>query len=113
MAELKKCPFCGGEAEHEVFNDGFFTLGRVECKQCRAMLTTPPNIVIKAWNNRPTEAEIRAKAIEEFAECLSLGISESLIWGMLPVDCKEGVSDEIVEYVLNAIKVVAEQLKEE
>ena len=75
MAELKKnllreCPFCGGEAEHEVFNDGFFTLGRVECKQCKAMLTTPPVNTINAWNNRVTEAEIRAKAIDEFAEKL-------------------------------------------
>lgn len=70
-----------------------------------------PYVDEDAWNDGFKEGFL--KAVDEFAECLSLGISESLIWGMLPVDCKEGVSDEIVEYVLNAIKVVAEQLKEE
>lgn len=65
MAELKKCPFCGGEAEYEVFNDGFFTWGRVECKQCGAMITTPPVNTIEAWNNRATEADIRAMALDE------------------------------------------------
>lgn len=69
MAELKKCPFCGGEAKYEEFNDGFFTWGRVEC-QCGVMLTTPTVATIKAWNNRVTEAEIRAKAIDEFAKAL-------------------------------------------
>lgn len=50
--KLKPCPFCGGEVEHEVFNDGFFTLGRVECKQCRVMLTALPINAIEAWNTR-------------------------------------------------------------
>ena len=69
MAELKKCPFCGGEAEYEKFNDGFFVWGRVECK-CGAMLTTPSLTTIEAWNNRVTEAEIRAKAIDEFVKAI-------------------------------------------
>lgn len=58
MADLKPCPFCGGEAEYEEFNDGFFSWGRVEC-QCGVMLTTPPNVTIKAWNTRkPMEAVV-------------------------------------------------------
>ena len=56
---------------------------------------------------------IRNKAIDEFAEKMELEISESLIWGMLPVDCKDGVSDRIVDYVIDTAKCVAEQLKEE
>ena len=66
LKNLRECPFCGGEAEHEIFDDGFFAWGRVECKQCGAMLTTPPKTVIEAWNNRATEAEIREKAYERF-----------------------------------------------
>ena len=51
MAELKKCPFCGGEVQYEEFDDGFFAWGRVKC-QCGVMLTTPPVTTIEAWNNR-------------------------------------------------------------
>lgn len=92
---LRECPFCGGEAEYEIFNDGFFTLGRVECKQCKAMLTTPPVNTIKLWNNRATEAEIRAKAYEEAVQKLyNLGHLHS-------------------RYLKSDIKEIAEQLKEE
>lgn len=52
MKELKPCPFCGGEAKYEEFDDGFFNWGRVECKQCGAMITTPPTNTIEAWNRR-------------------------------------------------------------
>lgn len=55
--------------------------------------------------------EIRAKAIDEFAEKLSLEISESIIWGMLPTDCRDGVSDEIVDYVIDTSKKIEEQMK--
>ena len=58
------------------------------------------------------ENEIRAKAIDEFAEKLSLEISESIIWGMLSIDCKNSVSDEIFDYVIDTSKKIAEQLKE-
>ena len=55
MSELKPCPFCGSEAEHEVFDDGFIVWCRVECKPCGVMLTAPwevGNEAIKAWNRR-------------------------------------------------------------
>lgn len=57
------------------------------------------------------EQEIRAKVIDEFAERIALEISESIIWGMLPTGCKDGVSDEIVDYVIDTSKKVAEQMK--
>ena len=59
------------------------------------------------------EKEIRAKAIDEFAERIALEISESIIWGILPTDCKDGVSDEIVDYVIDTSKKIAEQMKGE
>ena len=72
------------------------------------MLTDAPTI---------TEAEIRAKAIDEFAEKISLEISESIIWGMVVTAHRDGncseTSDEIVDYVIDTAKSVAEQLKEE
>ena len=106
MAELKKCPFCGGEAEHEIFNDGFFTFGRVECKQCKAMLTTPPVNTINAWNNRPAEAEIRAKAIDEFAEKLKDFIAKQ-------VEDAESSNDLCTEIFQSEIDEIADELKEE
>lgn len=56
--ELKPCPFCGGEAEHEIFDDGFFVYCRVMCKPCGVMMTkaylrySTGNEGIVAWNRR-------------------------------------------------------------
>lgn len=59
--------------------------------------------------------EIRAKAIDEFVEKLSLEISESIIWDMLATMSKNGslsdTSDKIVDYVIETSKKIAEQLK--
>lgn len=96
MAELKKCPFCGGEAKEIVI------LGRdgVSCVECGAMFRAEweeeAKDVVNRWNNRATEAEIRAKAIDEFAEKLKAEI--------------EGFSSAPV--FKNKIDQVAEQLKE-
>ncbi len=55
------------------------------------------------------------KAIDYFAENISLEISESLIWGMI-ADCFKyknlnDTSDKIVDYVINTANEIAEQLK--
>ena len=59
--------------------------------------------------------EIRAKAIDEFAEKLSLEVSESIIWDMLATMSKNSslsdTSDEIVDYVINTANEIAKQLK--
>ena len=59
--------------------------------------------------------EIRAKAIDEFAEKLSLEVSESIIWDMLATMSKNSslsdTSDEIVDYVINTANEIAERLK--
>ena len=69
------------------------------------------NALIKKLDGH--DREVRNKAIDEFAEEISLKISESLIWGFLPVNCREGVSDEITDYVLDTVREIAEQLKGE
>lgn len=60
MAELKPCPFCGGEADCN--NSGFMKAGKhmwaVECLKC-GMVTTFADTekeAIEAWNKR-TEPE--------------------------------------------------------
>lgn len=53
---LRECPFCGGEAEHRIFEDNvFFVYCRVTCSKCGATLTkeyTTGNEGIVAWNRR-------------------------------------------------------------
>ena len=60
---------------------------------------------------------VRAKAIDEFAEKISLEISESIIWDMVITAHRNGncseTSEEIVDYVIDTAKRVAEQLKGE
>lgn len=62
----------------------------------------------------PNEKEIRAKDIDEFAERMSLEISESIIGGML-FDNRDNSSydtaDKIVDYVIDNVKRIAEQMK--
>lgn len=75
-------------------------------KSCREIVSDMPSI---------TEAEIRAKAIDDFVENISLEISESLIWGMI-ADCfkyknMSDTSDKIVDYIIETSKKIAEQLK--
>ena len=55
MTELKPCPFCGGRA-YSLRN------GDVVCREhCEAMGCR--GVRISAWNNRPTEAKIKADAV--------------------------------------------------
>ncbi len=77
MAELKKCPFCGGEAylykSENLLGDLFFGVdcGSNECIVHTMTAEYPTEEkAIKAWDNRVTEADIKAKAIDEFAEKL-------------------------------------------
>ena len=61
------------------------------------------------------EKKIMSKAIDDFAEKLSLEISESIIWGMLIDSDKDNnfndTSEKIVDYVIEDVKEIAEQLK--
>jgi len=59
----------------------------------------------------------RNKAIDEFAEKISLEISERIIWGMLVDSDKDNsfsdTSDKIVDYVIDTAKKIAEEMKKE
>ena len=60
MAELKPCPFCGGEAETRTFTMGRFKKRKfvyVECSVCgnRTSVDYETHHVEKAWNRRFTD----------------------------------------------------------
>ena len=60
MAELKPCPFCGGNPFFYFFCDGFNSYNRVTCKKCVVSLTKK-NIIgteaIDAWNRRAEDGK--------------------------------------------------------
>lgn len=59
MADLLKCPFCGGEAE--IWEDKVFVTYVPQCKECNAQRGRYINKenAIKAWNTRkPMEAVV-------------------------------------------------------
>lgn len=96
MAELMKCPFCGGEAELNYYGSESMPFYSVSCKECGCNQETSihKEAVINAWNNRATEAEIRAKALDDF---------------MARINKNTAIADFMREYLAE----VAEQLKEE
>ena len=74
MAELKKCPFCGGEV-HIVPEqiDARTVSYQFICEECCCNTYfdyADREEAIEAWNNRATEAKLRANVIDEFAEKL-------------------------------------------
>lgn len=62
-----------------------------------------------------TLEDYRDKVIDEFVEKLSLEVSESIIWDMLATMSKNSslsdTSDEIVDYVIDTSKKIADQMK--
>lgn len=77
MAELKKCPFCGGEvkiiaeqvdARTVVYE---FICLNLDCGSNTYFDFCDEEEAIEAWNNRATEEELRASVIDEFAEALN------------------------------------------
>ena len=80
--------------------------GKAECARCVYNCGCIDEIAYKDGYN---------KAIDDFSEKLKENISESLIWGMI-VDCfkyknMNDTSDKIVDYVIDTVKEIAEQLK--
>ena len=63
MAELKPCPFCGGEAEITEFDpfngyQGSMNMYSVHCKKCGAEIVRNQNkdYAVDAWNRRADNA---------------------------------------------------------
>ena len=62
MAELKPCPFCGGEAEMRTFTMGTFKKRKfvyAECSVCgiRTSVDNETRYVEKAWNRRAEDGK--------------------------------------------------------
>ena len=55
--EIKKCPFCGGEAE--IVEDKNH-ISFIRCKRlcCRTYFCGSPKVAIKAWNSRSGRMKI-------------------------------------------------------
>ena len=73
------------------------------------------NTMIDTYQAQEYVEQAYNKAVDDFAENISLEISESLIWGMI-ADCfkyknMNDTSDKIVDYVINTANEIAEQLK--
>jgi Lar family restriction alleviation protein len=62
MSELKKCPFCGGEAEWATSHKHW-----IECKVCgvESVYSNNSEDCIKAWNTRKPAEEVVARLEEE------------------------------------------------
>lgn len=73
MEELRECPFCGGEAFIRKNKDLLETYsaycGNEDCSASPKVSAYGKEMVVGLWNKR-ADADIRAKAIEEFAERL-------------------------------------------
>ena len=53
MEELKRCPFCGGEAAQEAGKDLYGEFECVYCKECSACIKADTKEeAIAGWNNR-------------------------------------------------------------
>lgn len=72
--EIKKCPFCGGEAEIDIIGDkeGCFALAGIYCKKCGIYFTCyetqwqdgeddisqeEKNALLEAWNRRVDDGQ--------------------------------------------------------
>lgn len=90
MSELKNCPFCGGEPNLELFNDGFFDYARIRC--CNLIFDwcddKTGEKVVTAWNRRAEEDK-------KYRSCMGCPIPE-------------GVTDEEVAEALERPKAKAE-----
>lgn len=71
MSELKKCPFCGGEAKTSVV----FGRAGVVCTECdaniRMYLDASVEDAVKAWNNRKPVDDVLKRIENEILEKLS------------------------------------------
>ena len=120
MAELKKCPFCGGEAHertaYPVDESGLeMNMYIVGCKNCDIEFSWLWNkeCAVELWNNRPTESEIRAKAIDEFAEKMKkIGIQNNYHCSDCACEFCDGKCEPCERGFEKEIDEIAEQLKE-
>ena len=54
MEELKKCQFCGGEAEI-VIESNYASFVRCKRRCCRTYVFISPKVAVETWNRRVEE----------------------------------------------------------
>ena len=77
MSEMKKCPFCGGEADYTQILGNY---GRVYCFTCDGGIREgrSKDGVIHNWNSRPIEDALNARIAELEAAQRWIPVSERL-----------------------------------
>ena len=70
MSELKKCPFCGGEAAYTQILGNYERPHEVYCSTCDGGITEgrSKDGVIHNWNTRPIEDALKARIAKLEAE---------------------------------------------
>lgn len=105
MAELEKCPFCGGEAEW-----GTVLKTWIVCKNCgfETPYSQDTEETIRLWNNRTANKKIRNKAIDDAKEtvakaiCVGCGYLDGYKCNYKGANC--GVSKPMLESVVKALE---------
>ena len=119
MAELKKCPFCGGEVKIIAEQvdartmEYQFICSNLDCHSNTYFDYCDREEAIEAWNNRATEAEIRVSAIDDAMEKLA---EEICTGGGCLKDRKctyKGSNCRVSKIMLKKTMAVLEQLKGE
>lgn len=113
MSELKRCPFCGGEAK--VFNDRIVANNAyiVECTDCGCAIgeySKTPELAIKAWNTRKQIDDIveRLESIEDAIYNQRLLIGDKIYKDKdAHMEARKLIYEELAYN--NAIKIVKEE----
>lgn len=73
--ELKPCPFCGHKTIQESFFDLPCKVYRIRCPRCYIFMDNiSENMVMKAWNTRPIEDDLR-KQLYPFQDAYFKGLT--------------------------------------
>lgn len=64
MEELKKCPFCGGEAEI-VSESNHASFVRCKRRCCRTYVFISPKVAIEAWNERVKQMKVIIYTVDD------------------------------------------------
>ena len=107
MSELKRCPFCGGEAEILEHDNGWAIWNCVMCKSCRVgqywNKAYTKEEAVKAWNNR--------KPMERILERLDKKVN--FVDGKITQKINLGHQVEYDQQFMNGVMYAATIVKEE
>lgn len=118
MAELKKCPFCGGEmeilnvSESPLYVHDYIFGCKNHCiHSVRSFMTEDE--AIKACNKRADDKEIGNKAIDEFTRRLLMHLGSWQDQNISDDDTSDAyIVHATLETVMDVVKGFAKQMKE-